>query len=197
MPASLRWIYPAVVAALWVVWFLYWMISARAAKETARSESGGSRAMHVIPLLLGVLLFASAPQLFARWPWVSMHVLPWRAETYWVGVALLAAGLAFTVWARVRLGRNWSGIITVKEGHELVRSGPYRWIRHPIYTGLMVAFLGHAIAYNELRCFLGVLLCVAALLRKMSIEERFMREQFGEEYSRYAATTAALVPLVY
>ena len=95
------------------------------------------------------------------------------------------------------LGRNWSGIITVKEGHELIRTGPYRWIRHPIYTGLLVAFLGHAIAFNALRCFLGVLLCAVSLLRKMRIEERFMLEQFGDEYSRYAAKTAALLPLVY
>jgi protein-S-isoprenylcysteine O-methyltransferase Ste14 len=192
-----RWIYPAITSALWVAWFTYWMVSSRNTKEIARIESAGSRAKHLVPLIVGCVLFAGPPQLFPSWPWLSMHVLPWNAYTYWTGVALLASGFAFSIWAREHLGRNWSGIITVKEGHELIRTGPYRWIRHPIYTGLLVAFLGHAIAFNALRCFLGVLLCAVSLLRKMCIEERFMREQFGDEYSRYAAKTAALLPLVY
>ncbi len=197
MGPSYLWVYPTIVTGLWLAWFAYWIISSQTAKETARVESAVSRAMHLVPLLAGIFLIAAAPQFFARWPWLSIHVLPWNTDTYWCGVAPLVAGLAFTVWARVHLGRNWSGIVTLKQGHELVRSGPYRWVRHPIYTGLIIAFLGTAVAYNALRCFVGVALIAASFVRKLHVEERFMRAQFGEEYSRYAASTAALLPLVY
>jgi protein-S-isoprenylcysteine O-methyltransferase Ste14 len=197
MGPSYLWVYPTIVTGLWLAWLAYWIVSSQAAKETARAESAVSRGMHLVPVLAGAFLIGGAPQFFARWPWLSMHVLPWNLDTYWWGVALLAGGLAFTVWARVHLGRNWSGIVTLKQGHELVRSGPYRWVRHPIYTGLIIAFLGTAVAYNALRCFLGVVLCAAAFVLKLHVEERFMRERFGEEYSRYAASTAALLPLVY
>jgi protein-S-isoprenylcysteine O-methyltransferase Ste14 len=189
------WIYPAVVSGLWTAWILYWYASARGTKATARVESAGSRWMHLLPLITGVLLVLYSP--IVPWPAMRAHVLPWGTSAYWIGVALLAAGLAFTVWARVHLGRNWSGIVTLKEGHELIRSGPYRWVRHPIYTGLLTAFVGNAIAYNAAGSFIGVALCGVSLVRKLRIEERFMRERFGEEYSRYAASTAALVPLVY
>ena len=72
-------------------------------------------------------------------------------SAYWIGLALLCAGLAFAVWARVELGRNWSGSVTVKEGHELIRSGPYAYVRHPIYTGLIAALIGTAVIIGTLR----------------------------------------------
>jgi protein-S-isoprenylcysteine O-methyltransferase Ste14 len=107
---------------------------------------------------------------------------------------LLALGLAFTVWARVYLGRNWSGTVTLKEGHELIRSGPYTYVRHPIYTGLLVALLGSAVACGELRAMIGLGLVAGAFIRKLRIEERFMREIFPGQYERYCAEVPALVP---
>src|SRR5262249_30603247 len=126
--------------------------------------------------------------------WLGARLWPRSFGAYWCGVALLAAGLAFSVWARVRLGRNWSGTVTVKEGHELIRSGPYAWVRHPIYTGLITAVAGTAITFGTVRAFLGLLLVAAGLLRKLRAEERFMRETFPGEYERYSATVPALVP---
>ena len=99
------------------------------------------------------------------------------------------------MWARVHLGRNWSGSVTVKEGHELIRSGPYRYVRHPIYTGLLAAVLGSAIASGTVRALLGLLIIAAALLRKLRVEERFMRETFPGEYQRYARTDAGAHPV--
>jgi protein-S-isoprenylcysteine O-methyltransferase Ste14 len=191
------WIYPAAIAGPWIAWYVYWYVSAYGTKSTARIESVGSRATYQIPLFIGACLIFFPPSLFEDWPWLNLPVLPLRPETYWIGVAILVAGLLFTVWARVHLGRNWSDRITVKQGHELIRSGPYGWVRHPIYTGLLFAFLGSAVALTRLRGFIGVVLFVVAVVRKLRIEERFMREQFGEEYARYAAATAALLPLVY
>jgi protein-S-isoprenylcysteine O-methyltransferase Ste14 len=109
-------------------------------------------------------------------------------------LALTVAGLAFTVWARVHLGRNWSGTVTLKEGHELIRTGPYAYVRHPIYAGLMVALLGSAVACGELRALIGFVIVTAALVRKLRIEERFMRESFPEQYRDYCAEVPALIP---
>ena len=197
MNATPRWIYPAVIGGLWIAWYLYWYISALGAKTTVRIESVGSRAAYLVPLIIGGCLIFFPPDLFESWPWLNAQVLPATLQTYWLGVAMLAAGLLFSVWARAHLGRNWSDRITVKQGHELIRSGPYGWVRHPIYTGLLCAFLGSAVASDQLRGFVGFVLCMASCVRKLHIEERFMREQFGEEYRRYAATTPALVPLIY
>jgi protein-S-isoprenylcysteine O-methyltransferase Ste14 len=191
------WIYPASLGGLWIAWYLYWYVSSYGTKTTTRIESVGSRATYQIPLFIGACLIFFPPYLFARWPWLNVHVLPWRPQTYWIGVAILVFGLLFSVWARVHLGRNWSDRITVKQGHELIRSGPYGWVRHPIYTGLLFAFLGSAVALTHSRGFIGVVLFLVAVVRKLRIEERFMREQFGEQYARYAATTPALLPLVY
>jgi protein-S-isoprenylcysteine O-methyltransferase Ste14 len=123
--------------------------------------------------------------------------LPWSYATYWSGTALLALGLAFSVWARVYLGRNWSGTVTVKLDHELIRGGPYARVRHPIYTGLLLAFIGTAIVRAEWRGVLAVLIVFVALWRKLRLEERWMIETFGDQYRRYRERTAALIPFLF
>ena len=94
------------------------------------------------------------------------------------------------------LGRNWSGVVTVKQDHELIRSGPYRYVRHPIYTGLLIAFAGSAIARGEWRGILALAIVFAALWRKLRLEERWMIETFGDAYLRYRAEVRALIPFV-
>ena len=176
---------------LWLAWLLYWLLSAAAAKPTQRRESLASRLSHVLPLLLGVYLIIW-PRLPI--PWLASALLPDVPARYWLALALAAAGLGFTVGARVHLGRNWSGSVTQKEGHELVRSGPYAWVRHPIYTGLLVALLGSAIALGEPRGLVGVLIVLAAFWRKLRIEEGFMRQLFPGQYARYMTEVPALIP---
>ena len=176
---------------LWLVWALCWVVSGFTTKANLRRESLGSRLSHVVPLAFGMYLVVW-PRV--RVPWLSVQVLPDVLARYWFGVALVALGLAFTVWARVRLGRNWSGTVTQKADHELIRSGPYALVRHPIYTGLLTALLGSAIALGEPRGFLGVLIVLASFWRKLRIEEGFMRELFPGQYERYIAEVPALVP---
>jgi protein-S-isoprenylcysteine O-methyltransferase Ste14 len=184
-------IYRQLMLGLWFAWLLYWVIAALGAKTTQRRESLGSRLSHVVPLLIGVTLIAW-PRV--PWDWLSLPVLPHRPLTYAVGLTLVMLGLAFTVWARLHLGRNWSGTVTLKEGHELIRSGPYAYVRHPIYTGLLVALLGSAVACGELRAMIGLSVVAGAFTRKLRIEERFMREIFPGQYPRYCAQVPALVP---
>lgn len=87
--------------------------------------------------------------------------------------------------------------MTVKEDHELVRSGPYGLVRHPIYTGILLAALGTSLAYGRIRCFLGVLVLTVAFKTKSLLEERFMQEQFGTQYVSYKQDVKALVPFIW
>jgi len=115
----------------------------------------------------------------------------------WIGLLITIAGVAFAVWARVTLGRNWSGWVTVKQDHELIRSGPYAQVRHPIYTGLTFAVLGTAIFDGEIRSLILIAAVFSALIHKIKIEEQFMTEQFGSEYTTYRQKTKTLVPFVW
>ena len=109
---------------------------------------------------------------------------------------LLAAGLGFAVWARRHLGRNWSASVVVKEDHALIRSGPYRRVRHPIYTGMLLAFLGTAVAVGEWRGLVGFVLAFVSFLLKSRMEEARMAETFPE-YAEYRRHTASLIPGIY
>ena len=183
----------SVVAGLWLAWVLYWWASSRNVKATQREESLASRAAHVIPLGFAVW-FLAAPRLpgnFLGGRFLAAAPLPMM-----LGVALVAAGLAFTVWARIYLGRNWSATVTLKQDHDLVRSGPYRFVRHPIYSGLLVAFVGSALVRGEWRAVVAVVIAFAALWRKLRLDERWLEENFGAAYARYRAEVAALIPFV-
>jgi protein-S-isoprenylcysteine O-methyltransferase Ste14 len=116
---------------------------------------------------------------------------------YWLGTAILAGGLLFSVWARRTLGRNWSGMVTVKEDHELVQTGPYRFVRHPIYTGLLTAVAGSALSWNHWFAFYVVAIIFFSMWIKLLREEQFMRETFGEKYEAYCARTKRLVPFIW
>ena len=183
----------AAILALWLCWIAYWTAASLAVKPSARRETMRSRLLHLGPLAIAVLLlWGQAPSLDA----LRARFVPSSPAIEWTGAVLVAAGLLFTVWARVHLGANWSGIVTVKRDHELVTSGPYAIVRHPIYTGLVLAFVGSAITLGEMRGPLAVAIVVASLWRKLRLEERWMAEQFGDDYERYRGRVRALVPFV-
>jgi protein-S-isoprenylcysteine O-methyltransferase Ste14 len=167
------------------------MVSSLRIKAAVRRESTASRLAHVVPLVVGGVLIG-----WRDMPWGALNLRLWPHSllAYGIGLALLVAGLAFAVWARVHLGRNWSGSVTVKEGHELIRSGPYAYVRHPIYTGLITAVLGTATISGTLRAALGLVIITLSLVRKLRTEEAFMRDAFPGEYQRYCAQVPALVP---
>jgi protein-S-isoprenylcysteine O-methyltransferase Ste14 len=182
-----------VLAGLWLVWLAFWIVLGLQTKATARRESLGSRLSHGLPLLAAAVLMASR-----RLPivWLYGRVLPASTALAMSGIAVTALGLAFAIWARLHLGGNWSGAITLKQNHTLVRTGPYRLVRHPIYSGLLLALLGSAIAIGEWRGFVAVALAWLALQRKASLEERWMRQSFGQDYEHYASEVPALIPSI-
>jgi len=101
------------------------------------------------------------------------------------------------VWARQHLGSNWSSAVTIKQGHELITTGPYALVRHPIYTGILTGFLGTAIALSQVRGVIGFVLIFLMLGAKLRMEEKWMHSQFGETYATYAQQTDALVPYLF
>lgn len=184
----------SLIFALWIAWLIYWGLAALRTRVARRRESRLSRALDIVLLGLGGVFLAS-PRAIGGW--LSGLVLPRSEGEFWVGVGLILLGLAATVWARQYLGAYWSAVVALKEHHQLIQTGPYRWVRHPIYGGLLLAVVGSAIALDEWRGFLGVAFFLAAFLRRMAIEESWLAEAFPEEYARYRSEVAALIPFVY
>lgn len=185
-------LYRHLILWVWAAWALYWVVSAFGNKAARRREPLGSRIAYALPLVLGAALLA-----WRGAPWASMLSLrlwPRSILLYWVGLAVLVAGLGFSVWARVHLGRNWSGAVTVKEDHELIRSGPYGYVRHPIYTGILTGVIGTVICSGTVRAALALLIIAVALIRKLRTEEALMRETFPGQYEQYCEEVPPLVP---
>jgi protein-S-isoprenylcysteine O-methyltransferase Ste14 len=177
---------PALAAsgAMWLAWGAYWLWASRRALENARAEGAAHRWLHLAPTLAAfALIYYDAPAAGPAWEWG--------------GAALAAAGLGFSVWARVHLGSYWSALIAVKDRHQLIRTGPYALVRHPIYTGMLLALLGGAVSHGAPRAFLGVALALVTYSWKLRKEEAVLAPQLGEEYARYRREVKALVPFLY
>jgi protein-S-isoprenylcysteine O-methyltransferase Ste14 len=181
------------IPTMWLAWLLCWIVAARDVKPTRWHEPATSRAYVRIAGLLAALLLILPERLPAT---LNRHFIPTTVPIVWAGTILVAGGLAFAVWARLHLGRNWSATVTVKEDHTLIRTGPYRYVRHPIYTGLLLAFAGTALAIGEWRGILAFAIVLFAYMRKAQIEEERMSATFPE-YEEYRHTTSALIPFVY
>jgi protein-S-isoprenylcysteine O-methyltransferase Ste14 len=183
----------ALIPSIWIAWLVYWWLSARNVKPNRSRETLGAELRHRGPLILAAL-FLAAPRWLPRA--LTRRFLPIGWFFPVLGVVLLAAGLGFTVWARRHLGRNWSASVVVKEGHALVRSGPYRYVRHPIYSGILLAFVGMVMTIGEWRGLVALALVGLAFAVKSRAEEARMRETFPE-YAEYARGTASILPYVY
>jgi protein-S-isoprenylcysteine O-methyltransferase Ste14 len=186
-------LYNLPLAVLWLAWLAYWLFAARDVKPARRREPWASRLL-TIALIIPAALLMAAPGWRLRW--LGARFLPDTMIVSLLGLLVVTAGLAFAVWARVHLGRNWSGTVTVKENHELVRSGPYAIVRHPIYSGVLLAMLGTAIVFGEWRGLVALCFLSAAFVLKLRREERFMAESFPDTYPGYRARVPALIPLL-
>jgi protein-S-isoprenylcysteine O-methyltransferase Ste14 len=188
------WFYESFFPVAWIAFILYWQIKAVHTKTTLRLEPAASRITRVITFLIVIVLLSTT-----RIPlgWLYLQLWPVGLWPFWLGAAVTVAGLLFAVWAREHLGRNWSRSVTIKQDHELISTGPYAVIRHPIYTGILAGFLGMAIALSQVRGVIVVVLVFLVFWAKLRMEEAWMRSQFGETYATYARQTAALVPYLF
>ena len=177
------------LAILWLGWLIFWVLAARRTATNRRMETLLTRASYRLALVLGAFLMA----FHMPFPLNSTVLTP-SPLSLGTGVALTALGLAFAVWARVHLGIYWSGRITLKVDHRVIQSGPYACVRHPIYSGMILALLGTTITLGTLRACVGFVLMFISFVRKLQIEEVWLRSHFGAEYERYQKRVRALFP---
>ncbi len=176
---------------LWEAFFVLWVVWALRTKTTQVRESLRSRFSHIIATVAAFYAMFSGDVPLG---WMNTRIIPREPWIQALGIALTAAGMAFAIWARAYLGRNWSSNVTVKVGHQLVRTGPYQWVRHPIYSGLIVAMIGTALNRRQVRGLVAVVLLWVGFNIKSRIEERFMAATFGPEYEQYKGSIGAMVP---
>ena len=183
-----------IIEGAWVGFLAYWVVKAFGVKRVARRQGVASRLIQIAGIGAAfILLFNSN----IHWGVLASRFVPAGRGWPEAGAALTCAGVAIAIWARAILGGNWSGTVTVKEDHTLVRTGPYAVVRHPIYSGLLLAVAGTALAVGEIRGILALAIASAALVNKSHLEERFMAEEFGREYEDYRRRTCALIPFVF
>lgn len=182
----------------WIGYLSYWAVAALNVKKEAMRKGWGRRGwvlmrLAFIAVLLGVAHFR--PDAFHRLFGIS-GAKPRSAAIPDTGAVLCALGVAFAVWARLHLGRNWSPQPSLKVDHDLVTSGPYRLVRHPIYTGVLTALVGTALAGSPFWLLL-LAFALVAFLRRVGIEDGIMAREFPRTYPAYKARTKALIPFVW
>jgi protein-S-isoprenylcysteine O-methyltransferase Ste14 len=179
-----------VVTACWAVFVVTWAIAALFTKRTLERRWSWGTLLSVLAIVVAWRLMRH-PQAFdtARL-WEPTPALQWLAAL------VVIAGLVVTLWARAALGRNWSGTVTFKQDHELIVSGPYRFVRHPIYSGLLLMALGSGILSGWRSGFLAVAVLFVGFWLKLRVEERLMEQHFPEAYPDYRRRTRALIPFL-
>jgi protein-S-isoprenylcysteine O-methyltransferase Ste14 len=176
--------------ALYVLFSLYWTIAARNSAPVKTSEHWASTMFHQVLVAASMLLlFVRVPGLTGRW-------LPLSPIFLGLGLAIQASATMLAIWARRHLGSNWSAEISAKVDHRLIRSGPYRLLRHPIYTAVFGINIGIAIASGEWHALAGIIVLSLSYWRKIHLEERNLRAVFGIEYEAYRRESWALIPWV-
>jgi protein-S-isoprenylcysteine O-methyltransferase Ste14 len=179
------------IFASWLLFAAYWLFAAVGAKRPAKKESAGRRFLHIAVMTVGFFLLYGNE---VRYGVLSRRFLPDELWIAWAGAALTLAGVLFAIWARFTIGKEWSAEVQIKEGHQLIRTGPYAHIRHPIYTGMLLALCGTAIAIGEYRAILGVALFLVAFIRKAKKEESFLAGEFGPAFDEHRRRTGFFLP---
>jgi len=200
----LLWAWRSITVA-WVLWVLVWIVLALRAKPTLRREGLRSGLAFRLPVALSILLLMFAKRtrlgmaLLASGPpgsWLFLRFIQFYPGVVWVGAPLTWLGIALSCWARFQLAGNWSASVALKQDHELIQGGPYRLVRHPIYTGALLAVAGTACAIGQYRGLLALALTFGAVWYRTRLEEQLMAETFGDAYRRYQSRVRRLIPYI-
>jgi protein-S-isoprenylcysteine O-methyltransferase Ste14 len=180
-----------VVQAAWIVFAVWWFAAALRLNRMTRREPAGDTLLRIVfGAAAFVLLFTSDPRFgplnerFIRhWSWVQP-----------LGASLTCAGIAFAIWARYHIGRYWSSSVSLRAGHQLIRTGPYARIRHPIYTGILLALAGTALVIGRYRALLAFVVMLVGYVWKASREEALLSSEFGPSFEQYKRATGFFLP---
>lgn len=184
------------IYTLWAVWVVSWTVARFWSGRTEKRAGIGAELLFRLILGVGMILLLAIPLSTHRYAQVQLWHL--GEPLNWILVALALAAFSFTWWARINLGRLWSDWgVTKKAGHYVVETGPYRLVRHPIYSGIIAAGVATAIVKGTSFAIIGAALMTVAFYTKARREERFLRAELGEDaYDTYASKTAMLLPFV-
>ena len=186
---------PQIASVSWMVYGIYWALSARGVKkDRKRNRRWWDSFLFRFLIVLAIAIF----------PWYRLPFGPPRSfflptsnsVLRIIGLVLCEGGIAFAIWARREIRRNWSSGPAIKEGHELITSGPYSMVRHPIYTGILTALLGTSILCGVQWCIVLWFIGTTFVFR-IPEEKIFMTQLFPNLYSEYKKSTAALVPFIW
>lgn len=179
------------VAGIQIVFWLFWLVSAIRFQSTYKRKQS-NRSVLLFMLVLWLIWVFLSGQVSSSL--LQQRVIPDGIASGLIGIMITIIGLGFAVWARIHLGRNWSSRPGIKVDHTLIRTGPYRFVRNPIYTGILFGYAGTALVIGELWAFLLILFVLAVFLMKILVEEKFLLEEFGEAYLQYRKEVKALIP---
>jgi len=180
-----------IIDLCWLTLGVYWLITAADTKKVAVNENPGLRVVRLAIIAALVVLLRTD---WLRIGPLGQRFVPRAAWITWVGISLTAAGVALAIWARWRLGRNWSDKVVLKVDHEFIRSGPYRYLRHPIYTGILVGLAGTALVIGEWRGVVAVLLMATNYYVKARREETILASNFGAAFEEHKKRTGFFLP---
>jgi protein-S-isoprenylcysteine O-methyltransferase Ste14 len=180
------------VGLAWVVFWIYWVISAWMTRSPLKRKQS-QRSWILFLLFFSFLLFYSS---FSSPVFLVQRVISDSLVIGMSGMIITLMGLGFAVWARVHLGKYWSSMPAIRVDHKLIRTGPYRFVRHPIYTGVLVGVTGTAIIIGMPLGLIAFFLLLVVYLWKIREEEKYLQEEFGEEYARYKKEVPALIPFL-
>jgi protein-S-isoprenylcysteine O-methyltransferase Ste14 len=186
-------VYLFTIPMLWTAFGISLFLAINKQKADVRHEPLLSWLGHNVPIIVTFFL-VGLPRLPGGF--LSERFVRWHPANFWIGTLLVLAGLGLATYARLLLKGNWSITVEVKQTHELICRGPYRWVRHPIYTGLLLAFAGSALAIGQWRGILGFLIVYVTLRLKSRVEEHYMIETFGDRYREYQHKVPAFMPFI-
>jgi protein-S-isoprenylcysteine O-methyltransferase Ste14 len=185
------------IGYVWIILGLVWILGLPFTKQTMRAQTWGTRLFQTAVAALGFVLLSGKCRDWFPYGWLFGRFAPHTAAIADVALLLTVVGCGFAIWARLTLGSNWSGRVTVKADHELVTRGPYAVTRHPIYTGFLTAILGTALAVGQWRGIVALVVILMAFVLKMAQEEQMMMQTFPATYPEYRRKVKALVPGVF
>lgn len=180
----------------WLIVLAYWFVSGFSAKKVKSQEPILKRFLfYWLPLIIAGLLLG--PTEWFMHTLIRENFVPHTNFVGIIGLAFCILGAVITCWSRYKLGRNWSLSVQKKEDHELIQSGMYKIVRHPIYTGLLLLFIGNTIIVGDYRGVIAVLIVIISFWFKLTTEEKLLTENFGNQYLEYKKRTKALIPYIF